>query len=127
MRVICIPYNDRELYSSFYKIKYAGPKEFLYYIKNASLIITDSFHATAFALNFNVPFYTLLRNELTEECNMNSRVIDILSFVNLEERLIKSEDDFPNEINMKIDFTNANRIIEDKRRNDIKFLKECIG
>lgn len=48
------------------KIKYAdkivesaGPIEFVRYIKAARYVVTNSFHATAFSLKFNVPFMCL--------------------------------------------------------------------
>ena len=34
-------------------------EEFISYIANASLVVTDSFHATAFSLNLNVPFVSV--------------------------------------------------------------------
>ena len=52
------------------KIKYAdkivenaGPIEFVRYIKAARYVVTNSFHATAFSLKFNVPFYVFIRSE----------------------------------------------------------------
>ena len=43
--------------------------EFLNYIKNASLLITDSFHGTAFAINFHTQFVEILPSSNTEERN----------------------------------------------------------
>ena len=43
--------------------------EFLSYIKYAELLITDSFHGTAFAINFNTPFVEVLPNNNTETRN----------------------------------------------------------
>ena len=34
-------------------------EEFISYIANASLVVTDSFHATAFSINLNVPFISI--------------------------------------------------------------------
>lgn len=36
--------------------------EFLSYIKNATYMVTDSFHGTAFAINFNTQFIEVLPN-----------------------------------------------------------------
>ena len=38
----------------------AGPAEFLYMFAHAGLVITNSFHGTAFAVNFQRNFYTVL-------------------------------------------------------------------
>lgn len=37
----------------------AGPREFLSLVSHAKLVLTDSFHGTAFSVNFGVPFYVL--------------------------------------------------------------------
>lgn len=36
-----------------------GPHEFVYLIRNAACVVTDSFHATAFSVLFNTPLVTL--------------------------------------------------------------------
>ncbi len=126
-KVVVIPFHEREYNSSHMKIKKAGPLEFIGLIKNAALVITDSFHATAFSINFNVPFYSLLRNTSTELNNMNSRITNILSMVGLENRLIMSSKDFPDEINIDIDFTAANHKLSKRRDEDITFLRDAIG
>ena len=43
-------------------IKDAGPAEFLYLVQHASFVISTSFHGTAFALNFGIPFYSVIRD-----------------------------------------------------------------
>ena len=48
--------------------------DFLSYIKNSTYFITDSFHGTAFALNFNRQFIEILPNnkpetEIRASCN----------------------------------------------------------
>lgn len=65
-------------------IKNAGPNEFLYLFKNASFIITSSFHGVAFATNFEKPFYAIIKNE-----NADSRLISTLKTLGLEDRAIE--------------------------------------
>ena len=45
--------------------------KFLSYVKNAECLITDSFHGTAFAINFNTPFVEVLPNNKTGTRNMS--------------------------------------------------------
>ena len=59
----------------------AGPLEFLSLIKNASLIITNSYHAIVFSLLFQKDFYSFARKE-----PLNIRLIDLLEEVGVEER-----------------------------------------
>lgn len=58
-----------------------GPLEFLNYILQANLVISNSFHATAFSILFRKPFYTVNRTS-----NINLRMEDLLSGTHLNAR-----------------------------------------
>ncbi len=90
-----------------YFVKDAGPEEILGYILGADFVLSASFHATMFSLLFNKPFATLLPGEKT-----NARINDILSFSGLGDRIIHSSKELAN-IEKSIDFSNANRIVEE--------------
>ncbi len=51
----------------------AGPLEFLNLVRNAEIVISNSFHATAFSLIFHKPFYVFER-----EWAINARMRDLL-------------------------------------------------
>ena len=65
-----------------------GPREFLGAILNADIVLSNSFHATAFSLIFQKAFYVLNRRE-----NINTRMRDLVSLVSLEDRLISGVED----------------------------------
>ncbi|UTW68393.1 polysaccharide pyruvyl transferase family protein [Anaerobacillus sp. HL2] len=46
---------------------YKSPFEFLRYIRDAEYIVTNSFHGTAFALNFNKQFITVGRQNSIQD------------------------------------------------------------
>lgn len=125
--VVVIPYTQREMEKGYIIENNAGPKEFLGMINNASLVITDSFHATAFSINFNRPFFSLLRNEETEMNNMNSRITNILRVTSLEQRLIASEADFPELQLDDIDYSLVNESIIARRASDKQFLLDSLN
>lgn len=102
-----------------------GPAEFLWLIKNAKFVITDSFHATAFSLNFNTPFYTMLRNDENDKINMNSRIYSILEIVGLTDRIIDSKTALEN-LNYSIDFKEANSRLQKRREQDRKFFSDSL-
>ncbi|MBQ6787621.1 MAG: polysaccharide pyruvyl transferase family protein [Lachnospiraceae bacterium] len=87
--------------------------EFLSYIKNAECMITDSFHGTAFAINFNTPFVEVLPNN-----NTGTRNMSILKLTGLSGRILKNDEDVYL-ASEKVDFTYANKVIE-KRREESK-------
>lgn len=123
--VVTLPFALSDIYQKNTKIYDAGPAEFLYLIKNASLIITDSFHATAFSINFNKNFVCLFRNTDGEKNNMNSRITSILSIANLEDRIITNLDSV-NEVPTEIDYTEPNRRIDERRKRDKDFLLKLL-
>lgn len=127
MDVVCIPLTEREEKSDYIKIYNAGPCEFLGLIRDAALVITDSFHATAFSINFNTPFYSLLRNEDGEKNNMNSRVENLLSMMQLEERLITDRTQFLDAEKLEMDFTTSNELLSKRRTVDFDFLEKALN
>jgi len=102
--------------------KALGPKEFLGIFKNAEYIVTNSFHGTAFAINFNKEFFVEL---LPEALNVNSRLTNILDLFRLKNRLIFSEDvSLSDEV---IDYACVNKILDRERKNSLKFLREVVN
>lgn len=94
--------------------------EFLSFIKNAECVITDSFHGTAFAINFNTPFVEVLPNN-----NTGTRNVSILKLTGLTNQILANDLDI--EIALKkLDFTEANKILAEKRLESLYILKEML-
>lgn len=62
-----------------------GPREFLGIIHNADVVISNSFHATAFSMIFHREFYVVNRQE-----NINTRMRNLLEDVGMEDHLVSS-------------------------------------
>lgn len=72
-----------------------GPCEFLYLIKNSSLVITDSYHGTIFSYIFKIPFINFKRKGTA--INMNSRFETLVHKLGIDARYLydlKDEDIF---------------------------------
>ena len=65
-------------------VRAVGPREFLSLILHAEAVVSNSFHATAFALIFHKELFVRLRDE-----DLNARMIDLLTAVGLKKRLMK--------------------------------------
>lgn len=91
--------------------------EFLYYIKHCSYFITDSFHGTAFALNFNKNFIEVLPNTST-----GSRNLSILRLTKLESRIVSDFDDF-SLVRQPINYEDVNSILCEQRKNSLEKIK----
>ena len=104
--------NKKEFYE-------AGPKQFLYYVANANIIFTDSFHVTVFSIIFQKEFWVFYRKG---NVNMNSRIETLLNKFNLKDRITE------NNINKekKIDYTNINNIIKKERQKSYDFLNKAL-
>ena len=103
-----------------------SPKDFIDYIAGASVVITDSFHATVFSLIFHRPFYTLTRQSADGIKSMNSRVVDLLNTYGLSDRLIDAQEQvFDGNIN-DIDFSTFDNMINEQRKKSITFIKDSL-
>lgn len=101
----------------------AGPAEFLSLIYNATFMITNSFHGTAFSINFNIPFYSIISSRKLN----NSRLESLLNITNLNSRLLT--DDTPIEsinISTTIDYKTVNNLLEFYRKQSIEYLINSI-
>ena len=97
-----------------------GPLEFLDLVKNAEFIISNSFHATAFSIIFHKEFCVVKRKE-----NINTRMIDLLKEVGLEDRMVGSLSELKKTKSLNWDYVD-NIIKEDKNRAK-KYLNEVTG
>ena len=94
--------------------------EFLSTIKNCSYFITDSFHGTAFALNFNKQFIEILPNNKTSGRNQS-----ILKLTSLENRIVRNFNDFT--ISDKfIDYQAVDKIVNSQRKKSFEILRSII-
>ena len=66
-----------------------GPDVFLSLIKNAEFVVSNSFHATAFSLIYEKEFCVIKRQE-----GINSRMIDLLDSVGINDRIVSDYQEF---------------------------------
>lgn len=83
-----------------------GPNAFLWLIHHAEFVISNSFHATAFSLIFQKQFVVFKRHE-----SINTRMQDLISCVNLENRLIVNQSNIDLE---EINYLTVNAILKEK-------------
>lgn len=93
--------------------------EWLGYIKNARFMITDSFHGTAFAINFNTQFVNILPNGTA------TRNQSILELTGLKNRIVTDYQNF-SFYNAQINFDKVNTLIQERRETSMRVLKEML-
>lgn len=82
--------DDREFMELIDEHK-SGPREFLGFIKNSSVVITDSYHGTIFSLLFHRSFVTFERFKSSETICQNSRINQLVDFFNIKENVVRCE------------------------------------
>lgn len=107
--------NQKDVYVS-------GPAEFIYMIKNAELILTDSFHACVFAFLFKKPF--LVYSRQGQEQEMMSRIDTLLTKFNINRKFVDSG--INNEL-LEANYENGYEILDRERKKAIEFLKEALA
>jgi hypothetical protein len=105
-----------------YEFNHSGPCEFLYLIKNAKMVMTDSFHACVFSILFNTPFYVFDRKDVNRPTN--SRIVSLLGSYGLESRQIT---DF-NKVELEGFEVSKDtyELIEEDRKKSMEFLKNSL-
>ena len=96
-------------------------KEFIKYIDDAAYVVTDSFHGTAFSINLNTPFVTLM-----PETGTSARNISLLELTELNSQIAKDENDF-SVINHNVSFERANKILSVERKKSLALLESILA
>ena len=95
----------------------ATPFEFLSFIKNAEMIVTETFHGTIFSILYNKNFVSFANNK--------SKLCDLLERFNLESR-DASKKNLISILKEKIDYAKVNKILEKERKKSIDWLINAI-
>lgn len=105
-----------------------GPAEFVGLIKNAEMVITDSFHGCVFSIIYHKKFWALKRHKDTEKGNMNSRLYTLFSNLGLEERLLDDEQRLTEEeLLSEIDYETVDEKLEVLRKDSMDFLENALS
>lgn len=98
------------------------PQTWLWLICNAEYVVTDSFHGTAFSINFNKQFVTIQK----KISDLNSRVDTILTRFNLKDR-IYYDDNSKEMPSSSIDYEKINDRLEEWRQMSLDFLTSSLN
>lgn len=99
---------------------YATPDVFLSLMYYADYVVVSSFHGTAFSVNFNKEFITVMPDRF------NSRVLNLLTKIDATDRILKTADCDLRSIK-PLDYGCINEILDRERRESISFLEQMIN
>lgn len=99
----------------------SGPGEFLWLLRNAALVITDSFHASAFSIIFRRNFLVFKRSG---PCSyMFDRLATLMELFHLENHIHEADSNRPI---TDCDYSNADQITHDKQQEALDFLYKAL-
>jgi hypothetical protein len=109
---------DKE--SPFYSM---GPSEFIWIIKNADYVCTDSFHATVFSIIYHKEFTVFKRAGKGYE-DMFNRIENLLNEFDLMNRVFKDNNDHTNVLKTQstIDWVEIEEILNSRKRDSMSYL-----
>lgn len=103
----------------------AEPKRFINLIRNATYVMTDSFHGIAFSVINEKQFYAFYRCSSKSAGSRNSRIDNILKTWELQDRLI-DETNVDELGGKKIDYSKVNAILKKRRSESIDYLERVL-
>ena len=99
------------------------PNDFLKYISGAAYVLTDSFHCSAFSIQFKRKFMTFYRFKSSSKGSRNSRIDSLLGIFGLQDRLYQGD---VMKVREDIDYVKVHEVLMDYREKSVAFLKSSL-
>ena len=101
----------------------ASPEDFLALVRDSELVLTTSFHGTAFAVNYGKPVFTVVKDKVAGD----SRQMNLMKRLGLEDKVLSIQDPFPEFLQSHYEFAKEQKRLEELRIDSIQFLKQSLG
>ena len=121
-KVIYLHANSIDHYHIGRSVTSAGPSEFLDLFINAKFVITSSFHGTAFAVNLQIPFISIVPNNREQD----NRIMSLLTLVGLTSQAFKVAQPLPETLPLNVNFEYAGVQLNQYRIASEYFLKKIL-
>lgn len=95
----------------------AAPDQWLYLLRNARYVVTNSFHGTAFAINFKKDFYVEFSS------TANDRLSNLVKILKLEDRVLSDGKEI---IPVQTDYSETDGILSGLKEESINFLEQAL-
>jgi hypothetical protein len=97
----------------------SGPLDFIQLFANASFVVTNSFHGTAFSVNFNVPFAAVRPRSGA------NRILSFLNSTALNERFVQDLVEVDG-MGISVDFNDSNIRLESLRARSLAYVEKTL-
>lgn len=115
-------YKPRFIHPGSILYNESHPFDFLYFIKNAAVVCTDSFHAMSLSLILSSDFVLLKRFSEKDKESQSSRTQEILNKFNVQYKQYSANNNW----SAPIDYNKVQIKLSQERLKSISFLKESV-
>lgn len=103
-----------------------GPDDFVNLIRNASYVLTDSFHGTVFSIINQKIFFTFTRHSDTEKLSTNSRIYNLADIFGIRNRVLAGNENVEEILNRNMDLDDISEKLTVFREMSKKYLYEAL-
>lgn len=103
----------------------AGPAEFLAYFAGAQYVVTNSFHGTAFAMNFGKECYNPINDTLPPEKALHERIVSLLTQTEATEQMLPASNPVLPKTNT-VDREKSQELLSKLRADSLTYLKNAL-
>ena len=112
--------NDQEWMQLYQDL---GADEFLWFVKNAVTIFTDSYHGTIFSLLFHKNFWVFPRFHSDDPICQNSRIEQLNDYFDIAGHIVKDEEEVADTL---FDYSGFEDRLNELRKASLSFLKKSL-
>lgn len=102
-----------------------GPCEFVYLIDHADYIFTNSFHGTAFSLNFDKKFFPVVGTNHEWFNTHGSRIESLLSTTGINDNMLRDVNG--GVISLPVNYDYVHDRLNAMRESSMQYLRECLN
>lgn len=107
-----------------YNLYEASPQDFIRLISEANYVCTDSFHCTAFSVQYHKDFSVFHRFKKSDKASTNTRIYSILEQLGLQNRIVEDGDDVRMDT---INYEDVDRRLEALRKASTTYMDNCLN
>ncbi len=120
LKLVRLAYDYHHIFKKGHLVCCPQVEEWISLFYYADFVLTDSFHGTAFSINFNRQFAVIYPQKFS------GRLSSLLKLTDLESRAVKDFNDL-SVAEQRIDYDPVNRFLSEERIRANRFLKETLA
>lgn len=101
----------------------ASPEDFLALFRDAEMVLTTSFHGTAFSVNYGKPFISVVESKKTSD----SRVTNFLKLLNLETQQLVMNEKLPSMGKFDYNVSHTQQLLNELRVDSVEYLNKSLS